>query len=498
MPPSNTHTDLVRVLRVLRWPLASVIGIIFALGRIAETMMLTDWLGSSMRPLIQVLDPIFWGVLAAMAVWAVLSWAARQEQRYRTSEAKMMAALRESNANLALLSEINQRIASSATLDEVLDYAMSLPGRLIGARAVALVLRDENNTPLTTRIIHLNVDTLALVRSAFNLGKHPDTEGSPRVLLPRSNTPLPFAACVVLPLVEAGPQNGNRGTSLGWIEAYLEAEQLDNSVVLQPDAHKQMVLTSTTQNLLVTVVGELAEAVISARRRMRTLASVAALEQAITEERTRIARDLHDGVAQSLAFMRMRIDLWEDWLEQDPGVLRREFTDLKANLRTQIEELRRAIFALRPVELSRLGFAGALRRFISDFAAQQGWELTLELNTLPHDLAHPLELAAFRIVQEALNNVAKHARASKVDIALSLVDGGLQIIVRDDGEGFDPVAITDKPEGHLGLRQMRERVASLDGHLTLLSQPGEGAELRAWLPIVYTAPQRAYLEEQTY
>jgi signal transduction histidine kinase len=291
----------------------------------------------------------------------------------------------------------------------------------------------------------------------------------------------PFAACVVLPLEEARSGNGSAGASLGWIEAYLEREPRAGRFDLAAP------LPERTGRLLVTVAGELAEALVGARRRARELASVAALEQAITEERTRIARDLHDGIAQSLAFMRMRVDLWEDWLEQDPALLRKEFAGLKTNLRTQIEELRRAIFALRPVELSQLGFEGALRRFVSDFADQQGWELELELSDLPHDLPHVLELAAFRVVQEALNNAAKHARARRVSVAMRLTDGGLQIVVRDAGIGFNPGALPEQASGGLGLRQMRERAAALDGHLTLISRPGIGTELRVWLPIVYAA-----------
>lgn len=492
MKPSKQQTELIRALRALRWPLAGVAGLIFALGRIVESIMLTGWVSREVAPLILILDPIFWGVMAALAVWAVLSWAARQEQRYRVAEARMMAELRESNANLALLNEINQRIASSITLDEILAYAITLPGRLLGSRAVALVLRDETGAPLTTRSAGLSAEELETLRAAFSLGERPDAPGKPYVLLPRVRVTPPLSACIVLPLVEGGPQQMNGGRGLGWIEAYLEAGQTGARINgVQPGGGGQPTLNDNLQSLLITVAGELAEAVVGARRRARELASIAALEQAITEERTRIARDLHDGIAQSLAFMRMRVDLWADWLEQDPAQLRQEFVQLKANLRTQIEELRRAIFALRPVELSQLGFEGALRRFVADFADQHGWRLTLELSDLPPDLPHLLELAAFRVVQEALNNVVKHARAQHVYVALRLTDSGLQIVVRDDGVGFNPGALSDKSDGHLGLRQMRERAAALDGHLTLISRPGQGTELRVWLPILYAAAQLA-------
>jgi signal transduction histidine kinase len=282
-----------------------------------------------------------------------------------------------------------------------------------------------------------------------------------------------MSAVVILPLAEGDDE------PVGWIEAYMEDLRRFNGQLLDGE------LPAETEALLVTVAGELAEAVQGSRRRARAIASVAALEQAIMAERTRIARDLHDGVAQSLAFMRMRVDLWEDWLDQEPARLREEFAGLKSNLRQQIEELRRAIFALRPFELGQLGFSGALRRFVREFASQQGWQLELDLGDLPADLPHALELAAFRFVQEGLTNAAKHSQASTVAVTLRQLDGGLQIVVRDNGVGFNPGDYGDTPGGHLGLRQMRERAAALDGRITAISRPGAGTELRVWLPLAY-------------
>jgi Signal transduction histidine kinase len=96
-----------------------------------------------------------------------------------------------------------------------------------------------------------------------------------------------------------------------------------------------------------------------------------------------------------------------------------------------------------------------------------------------------LELAAFRFVQEALNNVAKHAQARRVWVKLGVRDQGLIIYVRDDGIGFNPGE--ELPAGHLGLRQMRERAAALDGHVTIISRPGDGTEVRVWLPLLYSS-----------
>jgi signal transduction histidine kinase len=384
----------------------------------------------------------------------------------------MLAELRRSNARLELLYEINQRIASSATLDEVLDYAISLPRRLLDAGAASLVLRDADGQSLDTRRAGIGAEALHAARAAFGLLPAPPDLSRPRALLDAKGSSR-FLAVAVVPLAEGDDE------PVGWIEAYLDDPRPFNGRIL---AGK---LPAETEALLITVAGELAEAVLGSRRRAREIASVAALEQAITAERTRIARDLHDGVAQSLAFMRMRVDLWEDWLAENPARLSAEFADMKHNLRQQIEELRRAIFALRPFELGRLGFSAALRRFVGEFADQQDWALELDLGDLPPDLPHALELAAFRFVQEGLNNAAKHAQAKHVAVALRQLDGGLQIIIRDDGVGFNPGEQSELPASSLGLRQMRERAATLDGRVTLIAQPGAGTELRVWLPMAY-------------
>jgi signal transduction histidine kinase len=467
MHQPSAPSDLVAALRRLRLPLAGAVGLIFALTRIAEIALVgfrpTD-------PLARTLDALFWGLFATGAIYTVLSWAASQEQRRRASETAMLGKLRSANARLELLYELNQRIASSDTLDDVLDYAVDLPNRIVGAGSAAVVLYDEHGAPYTARSAGIAEEQLATLRAAFGVLPAPQDLSAPRELRPRDDSGQ--AAMILVPLAE------RETAPLGWVEVYLDGPT-------RPGKQADGRLPGELEALLVTVGGELAEAVQGSRRRAREIASVVALEQAITEERTRIARDLHDGVAQSLAFLRMRVDLWEDWLDSEPARLHEEFAALKATLRRQIEELRRAIFALRPIELSQLGFTGALRRFVTEFAEQQEWELSLELSMAPPDLPHALELAAFRFVQEALNNAAKHASARNLSVVLQAVDDGLQIIVRDDGVGFDPGTVSEMPSQHLGLRQMRERAAALDGRVTILSQPAHGTEVRVWLPLRY-------------
>ncbi|WP_298404356.1 sensor histidine kinase [uncultured Chloroflexus sp.] len=454
-PPRNTIELLVR----LRWPFAAVVGLLFALTRLVEGLLFDTAMET---PAGRAVDPIVWGVLAFAAIWIVFSWAIRQERERISNEARMLEALRESNERLELLYEINQRVASSATLDEVLDYAITLPARLVDAAAATIVLTDEQGQPYTARVTGIDAGALERARAAFGLRIMPTLPAQPTILRPQYL--CGWASCLILPLAERQVQ------PIGWIEAFLK--------------EGETALYEARQPLLATVASELAEAIVNSRRRDRAIASVAAVERAISAERTRIARDLHDGVAQSLAFMRMRINLWEDWLEQDPARLREEFATFKANLRAQIEELRRAIFALRPIEIGQLGFTGALRRFVAEFAEQNDWDISIDLNELPPDLPPVLELAAFRFVQEALNNTAKHAQARRVWVKLGVRDHGLIIHVRDDGVGFNPGE--EPPAGHLGLRQMRERAAALDGQVTIISRPGHGTEVRVWLPLIYS------------
>jgi signal transduction histidine kinase len=171
--------------------------------------------------------------------------------------------------------------------------------------------------------------------------------------------------------------------------------------------------------------------------------------------------------------------VWHTLLDREPDRLHDEFHHLQALLADNIREVRRSIFALRPVALEELGFFPALRRLIDDVGQQS--QLHVELHVAgPRDrLPPPLEPVLFRIVQEALNNVSKHARASTVWINLDLAgETGTVLTIRDDGTGFDPARLEQAvSHGHLGLKQMQERVAGLGGQFRLESRVGAGTTI---------------------
>lgn len=207
-------------------------------------------------------------------------------------------------------------------------------------------------------------------------------------------------------------------------------------------------------------------------------------ELAIAEERARIAREIHDGVAQSLALSALKLDLVSRLVEGDPGKAKKEVIATRSALRELIKEVRRSIFALRPVDLERHGFVETVRRYCHDYGQQNDVQIDLRVEKLP-ELVLQSEATLFRIFQEAMNNVAKHAAAHSVTVRLGLdVDGQAYLEVKDDGKGFDINKVSDRvtSAGGLGLRQMRERIESRGGHFEIGSQPGRGTRVFASLP----------------
>jgi PAS domain S-box-containing protein len=206
--------------------------------------------------------------------------------------------------------------------------------------------------------------------------------------------------------------------------------------------------------------------------------------EAIDAERRRIAHEIHDGVAQSLAGLRFKSALWQHLADEAPPGMRAALDELQGVLTAAIIDLRRAIFALRPVDLEVLGFLPALMQLVGDFGDQNQLAAVLEISE-PHDaLPAVYELPLFRIIQESLNNISQHAQASSVRVHLSVDSAyGVALSVQDDGRGFDPSQISLAGQaGHLGLRQMRERIRDLGGTLDIHSQPGHGTELIVTLP----------------
>ena len=161
-------------------------------------------------------------------------------------------------------------------------------------------------------------------------------------------------------------------------------------------------------------------------------------ELAIAEERARIAREIHDGVAQSLAFSALKLDLVTRLLKTDPAKAETELGTTKGTLRELIKELRRSIFALRPIDLEHRGFTETVRGYCQDYGQQNGLGVELTLAETPQ-LSAKSEAVLFRIFQEAMHNVAKHAAATGVKVSTGTTpDGQGFVAVEDDGPRLRP------------------------------------------------------------
>ncbi|MBI4758186.1 MAG: GAF domain-containing sensor histidine kinase, partial [Chloroflexi bacterium] len=215
------------------------------------------------------------------------------------------------------------------------------------------------------------------------------------------------------------------------------------------------------------------------------LAQVTAAQE---EERRRIARELHDGVGPALASLNVRLHTARKLLERDQHLPAGEIEELADLAQANIQDIRRLIYDLRPAALDELGLVPALREYVTRYQEEQGLEVALSLPESDERLSAPLETALFRIVQEALANVAKHAQARRVEVAMTRDRGGVTLRIADDGQGFDPQA--PRPGTHLGLWSMRERVEQLGGRFELESTPGQGTKLMITIPHQANVPSR--------
>lgn len=226
------------------------------------------------------------------------------------------------------------------------------------------------------------------------------------------------------------------------------------------------------------VADQVAVAISNARRYQVSQQSAA------LEERHRIARDLHDSVSQSLFSLTLHARTAELALEQaglDPGsVLGRALREVAELTRGALAEMRALIFELRPGALAEEGLGAALTKHAAAISAREGLliEVQAPAERLPLSVAQEEQL--YRLAQEALHNVVKHAHAGRARVELTPQAGSVQLLLRDDGRGFDS---TQPVPGHLGLETMRERATRSGGQLTIESEPGAGTTVRVHIPI---------------
>lgn len=200
------------------------------------------------------------------------------------------------------------------------------------------------------------------------------------------------------------------------------------------------------------------------------------------EERRRISRELHDAMGQGLLALKLHLEILADQIPPEMTHQREEIGEAHAIATQTIEEIRRLVADLRPLKLDDLGLVPTLRGVIKDFSRKFKIRTTLKRVKLYRRLPSDMETMIYRIVQEALTNVAKHARATQVSIWLERIEAQVRVRVIDNGVGFDATTLARRRARRFGLVGIQERVDLMGGVFQILSCRGRGTELRVELP----------------
>jgi two-component system, NarL family, sensor histidine kinase DevS len=418
-------------------PMESFLGVPVALrGEVFGNLYLTEKVGGDFS----AEDEQVAQTLAAQAAVAIETAHRYEEERRRVAE-------------LESLHELAQAILATLEIDQLLPLVARQARRLTGADTVGVALREGD--ALVFRFAHglgaLALEALVLPVAATGVAE-------------RLRALLGAPAAEVAPLVIAGEQVG--------VLAAVGARPFD----------------AAARRLLATFSSHAAIALGNARafadERERLLSSAAvqaaqARERAAAEghrraieaqeaERARIARELHDEAGQVLTALALHMRALEDELLEEATRVR--LSELRRQVNAAASSLRDLATELRPSGLREHGLQSAITRQAARVAESSAIEVDLALDGLPEGLPEQTEIALFRVVQEALTNVARHSGATRASVLATALGGRLRLVVEDEGRGFDPAAATAR----LGLAGIRERVELLGGQLRIESSPGAG------------------------
>ena len=207
-------------------------------------------------------------------------------------------------------------------------------------------------------------------------------------------------------------------------------------------------------------------------------------------ERRRISRELHDELMQSLAALKLRLSLIEGQLNEDQAQTIVECVALSHHIDGMIENVRRLSRDLSPLLLEDLGLSAALQWLINNLAKNYNIKTSMDIPSIDHFFPQESRIMIYRIFQEALTNIGKHAQASNLSVAIQCQNGSAIFSLEDDGKGFDLSLVISRnsDERGLGLVTMDERVRLLGGALDIQSQEGKGTRLSFVVPIAPTLP----------
>ena len=207
---------------------------------------------------------------------------------------------------------------------------------------------------------------------------------------------------------------------------------------------------------------------------------------AVTEERTRIACEMHDGLVQSLAGVNFKLDLSQQLIRKDPKASLATLRESKAQLKLAIQEARQVIFNLRPLHYDKMELLPALTNYLTSYETQYHIKTEFRVSGDEQILFPRTKIFLFRIVQEALSNVQKHAKATRVTVGLDIDLERLRVTIGDNGVGFDMDTVLRDPDkwDHFGIRGILERARLVGGEGKIESKKGRGTTIVVDIPLV--------------
>jgi signal transduction histidine kinase len=366
---------------------------------------------------------------------------------------------------LESLNEVGNALATETNLDRLLDLVVRRLRELLDARMVTVLLPNGDDELRFAAVAGDRADIAGatITRSTSKTGRVLERGQSERVDSVLDDVDVDHEAMRLI-----GARTGLwvplivRGQAIGVLAAH---DKLGADVRF----------TETDLRLAETFATRAALAVdLSERIASDSLRRVVEAQEL---ERRRLARELHDETGQALTSILLGLKGLEE--RMDDAESRTAAEELRGLVVSTLQDVRRLAVELRPSALDDFGLVAALERLTGSFAEQTGIAVDFQTALAEERLPEELETAIYRVVQESLTNVVKHARARRVSILLARKDGAVKAVVEDDGQGFDPA----ETGGGSGLVGMRERLALLGGRLAVESAPDGGTTVAAEVPV---------------
>ncbi len=373
------------------------------------------------------------------------------------------------NAQLKALNEANLLLSEERLVSAVLQRVVDISRELSGARYAALGVLDESGH--LKAFITSGIDE----RARASIGKLPSGKGLLGAMLERTE-PLRVDNMSDHPSSVGFPSGHPDMTSFLGVPIRRKGRAVGSLYLADKDGGAPF--DQADEEIVRLFSNQAAVAIENAQLNEQIQAL------AVETERTRISREMHDGLAQVLGYINTKAQAVEELIaNKDFEAAEEHLKEMSKTARQAYREVREGILALRTQVGAERSLADALNEYITEFQVRLGRNTEVKL-TIPDAInLEPLqEVQILRIVQEALTNVRKHADAKTVWVSICQLNAELQIEVRDDGQGFNPLAVKRQEWPHLGLQTMQERAEAIGGTFLVESTPGKGTKLTVSIP----------------